>query len=329
MAIGSGLGASFGLAAESVYGTAVALTKFYAGTFNVKKQLTTVEISGVAAGRVAPPDEVVTTTSGTGMLQAQVLRSGFGFFLDQFMGGSAAPAQQAATAAYLLTRSVGDNVGKFCTAQQGTPDVGGTARPYTGVGGKFTSLEFSCAVNETLQMSAELDFKAITEVPTLTAPSYTAGNMPFHGGEMSVKLGTFNSEASVTGVRSVSIKLERPQDVERFYGGQAGAKLEPIFNDFMSITGTLEVDYITKADFVDRFVGHTSTSMVLEWKGTTAIASTYFPTIAFQCPKVYFSGDIPPVDGPNIMKASVPFKALLDTTNGQCIATYMSTDVTV
>lgn len=330
MAIGSGLGASFGVAAESTYGTYVAPTRFYAGkSFGIQKVQNTQPLSGVAAGRPAPPDEVVTTTAATGKLEVDVLRKDFGLLLAHALGSSATPVQQAATAAYLQTHTLGDNRGKSLTLQKGLPDVGGTANPITATGAKITSAEFSCGIDELLAASVEFDARSMTEAQGLAAPSYTAGNMPFHFGEMSLKLGTFGTEAAVQGVRKVTVQISRGQDVARFYAGNAGLKSEPIWNEFIAVTGSIEIDLVTKADFIDRYTGHTATSLVWEFVGPTAIASTYFPTFRIRCPKVYFGGDIPEVSSPEVSKATIPFAAFFDTTNGVVSADYMSTDTAI
>lgn len=331
MAIGSGLGASFGIAAESTFGTYVAPTRFFAGrSFNVKKVQNTQMMSGVAAGRAAPIDEVVTTTGATGQLQVDVLRKDFGLLFAHMAGSTATPVQQGATAAYLQTHVLsGDPYGRSLTIQAGMPLAAGTVQPYTATGCKVTGLELSCSVDGLLQATVDFDGRTWTDAQSLASPSYTASNAPFHFGEMSVRMGTFDSEASVDGVRSVSVKIARPMDTARYYAGAAGLKAQQVWNGFLEITGTVEVDHITKADFIDRFTGHTATSLVLEWVGSTAIASTYYPTVGVQLPRVYFNGDVPDVSGPEIIRASVPFKAFLDTTNGLGELTYMSTDAAV
>lgn len=330
MAYGSGLGASVGVVAESVYGTYVAPSRFFAAkSFNVKKVQNVVPVSGVAAGRIAAPDEVVTTTAATGSIQADVLRKDFGLLLAHLMGSTATPVQQATTAAYLQTHNVGDNYGRSLTLQGGFPNSAGTVVPKTATGCKITQGTFSCAVDGLVEATFDFDAKSYTEAQALAAPSYTASNMPFHFGEMSVKLGTFASEASVQGVRSVNLTISRPMDVARFYAGNSGTKSEPVANEFVAVSGTLEVDHVTVADFNDRFVNHTSTSLVLEWVGATAIATTYFPTLSFTMPKVYFGDHISEVSGPDIVKASIPFTAFLDSTNGLVTAKYMSTDTAV
>jgi hypothetical protein len=331
MAYGSGLGASVGFVAESTWATYVAPTRHVpAKSFNVKKVQNTAPVSGVAAGRIGEPDEVVTTTAATGQMTADVLRKDFGLLIAHLFGSTATPVQQAATAAYLQTHTWGDNYGRSLTLQGGFPNAAGTVVPKTATGCKITQAQFSCSKDTTLEAVFDFDAKTYTEAQSLASVSYTANNItPFHFGEMAVRLGTFNSEASVQGVRSVNLTIARPMDVDRFYGGNGGAKSEQISNGMLEVSGTLEVDHVTVADFNDRFINHTSTSMVLEWVGTTAIASTYFPTISFTMPKVYFGGGLDEVSGPDVIKGSIPFKAFLDLTNGLVIAKYMSTDTAV
>lgn len=332
MAVGSGIGASFGTVPEVTWGTQLAVTRWLAGrSFSIEKQQEVQAISGVAAGRFAPPDEVVTSESGTGKWEGQLTQTQFGLWLQHLMGSSAAPVQQAATTAYLQTHNWGDNFGKGLTCQMGTPNAAGTANPVTGVGGKITKAEFSCGVNETLAANFEFDFKQYTEVPALAAPSFvTANQLPFKFNQMSVKLGTFASEAAVQGVRKVTASIARPMDVERKYAGNAGLKSEQIYNGMDGVIGgSLDVDLVTKADFMDRWVNHTATSLVWEFVSTTAIASTYFWTWRLTLPRVYFGAGLSSVDGPDVIKGPVPFTAFQDPTNGFAKLEYMSTDVAV
>jgi hypothetical protein len=45
---------------------------------------------------------------------------------------------------------------------------------------------------------------------------------PFHFSQMAVKTGSFGTETARDGIRKVSVKIERPMAVDRFYAGQAG-----------------------------------------------------------------------------------------------------------
>jgi hypothetical protein len=59
----------------------------------------------------------------------------------------------------------------------------------------------------------EADFQKYSEAESLAAVSYTTGTIPFHFGQLNVKVGaTTGAAASVSGVTGVSCKIERGQD---------------------------------------------------------------------------------------------------------------------
>lgn len=329
MAIGSGLGASFGVAAESTYGTGVPVTRWYPGeTFSIEKQQDFQPVSGVAAGRMAPPDDTTTREWATGKWSGDVLRTKFGLLIAQLTGSSATPVQQAATAAYLQTHVWGDDAGKSVTAQIGYPDTGGTVNRRAGFGGKITSAEFSCEMGGNLKLSTDFDYRKYDEVQAFAAPSYIAGDLPFTFPQSALKLGTFGGEVAVQGVRKVGITFARGRDTERFYAGNAGLKNEPIYNAMSGISGSLDVDLVTKADFHDRWVGNTATSLVWEFVGPI-IASTYAYTFRITLPKVKFKAGIDEVNGPEVNKGSIPIEVFQDPTNGFAKIELLTTDTTV
>jgi hypothetical protein len=176
-----------------------------------------------------------------------------------------------------------------------------------------------------LTSTFEFDGKDSDETQTLAAASYPSMS-PFHFGQMAVKTGTFGTETALDGIRKVSCKIERPQDVERFYAGQAGLKKEPISNDQVKITGTLETDYVaTTLD--DLHTSDAATSLVWEFVGPI-IASTYAETFRITLPAIRLDEGPPVVDGFGVVKPSFNFTGLYDGTNQPKIE-YMATDVTL
>ncbi|HNE35853.1 MAG TPA: phage tail tube protein [Microthrixaceae bacterium] len=338
MAIGSGAGAYFGISAESTWGTYVAPTRFLPGNFTVKAEHQTVPVGGyAAAGRLGPVDEIETLLWGTGHYEGEVLRTGMGLLLQHVTGGSAVPVQQAATTAYLQTHVVGDNYGKGLSAQAVVPNTAGTLYPFTLYGSKVASATFSCAKGESLKVAVDLWGKKMDQVQTAAASGYTATQaaLPFNWTQMNLKLGTFNSEAATSGVKGVSVTIGRSMNADdSFYAGGQGYPSEPVMSagdlaSLIPITGTVDIDLMTKAEFVDRFMGHTNTSLLWDFIHSTAIASTYYPTWSLQTPKVYFDTTGIDVSGANVINASVPFKAFVDTTNGYATMKYMSTDTAI
>jgi hypothetical protein len=328
MAIGSGLGAQIGIASEVTYGTFVAPTRFIEFTKeSLVLKKTTAQSSGIAAGRLMALSSrrVVTQKEVSGSLELEVTNKGMGVLLQALMGTTVTPVQQAVTTAYLQTHTLADTWGKSLTIQKGVPLTTGTVTDKTMLGCKVTSAEFSCEVGGMLTSSFEFDGKDCDETQTLAAASYS--NMsPFHFGQLAVKSGSFGAETALDGVRKVSVKIERPQATDRFYANSSALKAQPISNDLVKVTGSLEMDYV--ATTVDDL--HTSdgaTSLVVEFVGPL-IASTYFETFRIKLPAVKIDDAPPTVDGYGVVKPTFNFTALFDGTN-QVAIEYMSTDTTV
>ncbi|MFD7964094.1 phage tail tube protein [Streptomyces zaomyceticus] len=328
MAIGSGLGAQVGIAAETTYGTFVAPAKFVEFTKeSLVEKKTVATSSGIAAGRLMALSSrrVVTQREVAGSLELEVTNKGMGLLLQALMGTTVTPVQQAVTTAYLQTHTLADTWGKSLTIQKGVPLTTGTVTDKTFLGCKVVSAEFSCEVGGMLTSSFEIDGRACDETQTLAAASYS--NMsPFHFGQLAVKSGSFGTETALDGVRKISVKVERPQAVDRFYANSSALKAQPISNDLVKVTGSIEMDYV--ATTVDDL--HTSdgaTSLVVEFVGPL-IASTYFETFRIKLPAIKIDDAPPTVDGFQVVRPTFNFTALYDGTNPVAIE-YMSTDTTV
>ncbi|MFF5784185.1 phage tail tube protein [Streptomyces sp. NPDC012693] len=328
MAIGSGLGAQIGIAAESTYGTYVAPTTFPEFTKeSLVLKKTTATSSGIAAGRLMAQSSrrVVTQREAAGSIELEVANKGMGLLIQALMGTTVTPVQQGASAAYLQTHTLADTWGKSLTIQKGVPLTTGAVTDKTFVGCKVVSAEFSCEVGGMLTASFEFDGKDCDETQTLAVASYTPA-APFHFGQMALKTGTYTSETALDGVRKVSVKIERPQAVDRFYANQSALKAQPISNDLVKVTGSLEMDYVgTTID--DLHTSDGATSLVWEFVGPI-IASTYAETIRFKLPAIKVDDAPPTVDGPAVVRPTFNFTALYDGTNPVAIE-YISTDITL
>ncbi|MFJ3663159.1 phage tail tube protein [Streptomyces sp. NPDC090119] len=328
MAIGSGLGAQIGIAAETTYGTYVAPSKFIEFTKeSLALKKTTAQSAGIAAGRLLPLSSrrVVTRREAQGSLEMEVTNKGMGLLIQALMGTTVTPVQQGAGPAYLQTHTLASTAGKSLSVQKGVPLVNGTVTDKSFLGCKVTSGEFSCEVGQMLTASFEVDARDCDEAQPLAAASYS--NMaPFHFAQMALKTGSFGSEAVLDGIRKVSCKIERPQDVERFYANNAGLKAEPIENDQVKISGTIETDY-TSTTLDDLHTSDGATSLVWEFKGPL-IAATYYETFRLTLPAIRLDEGPPTVDGFGVVKPSFTFVGLYDGTNQPKIE-IISTDTTL
>ncbi|MFJ6566426.1 phage tail tube protein [Streptomyces sp. NPDC091292] len=328
MAIGSGLGAQLGIAPEVTYGTYVAPTRFIEFTKeSMQLKKTTAQSAGIAPGRLLPLSSrrVVTQRQGSGSLDMEVTSKAMGVLLQSLMGTSVTPVQQATTTAYLQTHTLADTAGKSLTVQKGVPLTTGTVTRKNFLGCKIISAEFSCEVGGMLTATFEIDSKDCEETSVLAVASYP-DMAPFHFGQMSLKTGPFATEIARDGIRKVSVKVERPQATERFYAGQAGLKKEPISNDQVKITGSIEADYVdTILD--DLHTTDAATSFVWDFTGPL-IAATHYERFTLKLPAIRVDEAPPTVDGFDVIKPQISFTGLYDGTN-QPVIEYMSTDATL
>ncbi|WP_144267575.1 phage tail tube protein [Leifsonia xyli] len=331
MSTGTGLAGQVGIAPEGTYGTFQTPTRFLPIS---KAQLTkvknTIGQSWLGAGRLMDlgAGRVVTTRGGKGTFDLDVTNRGMGLLLQALMGTTVTPIQVGSTAAYTQTHALADTVDKSLTVQAGIPDATGTVRPYTFLGAKVTDATFTFEPGKEVTSTFTLDTQDVIESQTLAAASYVTTMRPFVGTDTSVKVGMFGSEVAVSGVKKVTIKIERPQNAARYYLGGQGLKAQPLLNAMTKITGTIEADFIDKTIWADRFASDAPFSLVLEADGLQIGASGNFDTFRITLPQCFLDGDTPTLQGPDVVSGSFPFTALFDGANLPTIFT-QSADTTL
>jgi len=334
MSIGSGMSSSFGWSKETVaYGTRVAPAKFIRHrSCSLLPMYNRVQGEGItAAGLGLRGDHLVQTHSAsTASVEFDVATLNMVQLMENLMGTTTGSVQQAATAAYLHTFTLADNyatTSKSLTLQTNVALRTGTDKAKEITGAKATSATFSTGVGELLTASMEFDGQGYSTAQSLAAPSYVSG-LPFHFGQAALKLGTYASESAVSGVRAFSATINRNMDTEAFTFGAPTAKLQPVSNAPVEISGSIEADYLATADFEDRFTGLTLPSLVFECVSTTVIASTYYPTFRITVPGVHISGPGVTNEGRDVPRQSWDWNWVYDGTNLPTIQ-IMSTETSV
>ena len=313
---GSGIRSQFGFGAESTYGTGVVVNKFIHHTgFSVQPVRNRVQGAGIQAGVLGALGShyVETTRAATGSLSAEVTKNGWGRLFEAITGGTSTSAAIGATVAFGQAHTLGNNYGKSLTLQGGRPTRGGTVVPATLKGGKVTSAEFSCEVGGLLTASVEFDGQDWDNTTALATAVYTA-TQPWKGTEMCLKMGTFNSEANVAGVRSVSMTWTRSLDTEDYNACGAGLKAEPVINGLQEISGSITADWTAKATFEDLAVGTSQPSLVWLFEGST-IAAANKQTLKFTLPGVDIAAAAQGVDGVGELTTSWNYTWKYDGTN--------------
>jgi hypothetical protein len=357
MAIGSGLGGSLGVKVEGTYGTYVAPTSWTEFTKeSLNRNQKSAVASGLAAGRLVDfgSRRYITTESGNGSIDTPfwdrgtaAAAGGMGKLLGAIFGGSVVPVINGATTAFTQTYDIADTFGKSLTLQAGIPDTTGTVRPYTFLGAKNTGMTLECGVDTAVTMSTDWDIRQVVETQTLAAPSYAAAAQPFHFGMATIGLSTagtyvpFTATGGVTanniaGVRKVSIKMDRKISDDRFYMGNTVAatsnailKSEPITNDVVAVSGTIDFDYVDKTIFSDRFLSNTPFALTIAFTSTQLAGAAFPYQLVLQMSQCYVDGETPALDGPGVVAPSIPFVALADGTNSALRLVYTSSDSAV
>lgn len=333
MGVGSGLGGQLGFAKETTYGTYVAPSKFYEfESSGIGLNLITVDGGGIAAGRAARlvTQRVVAGREATGSVQMTVPIVGFGLLLQQIFGTNVTPVQQAATTAYLQTHALAtDLLGKSLTAQVGVPSTNGTVNPYSYLGGKITKADFSCAKDDQLKATLDMDFRDVTEAQALATASYPTTAAPFNFTQMKVKIGTtVAGAANADGVDNFSLSIERRMKTDMRYANGSGLKGEPITNDYVGASGSIGADFVAKTAFADRWAADTTFALVWQFTGAI-IAGAFSYDLTFEIPACKFTGTTPGVAGVDVVNGSFPFTVYSNGTDPIVTAKLVTTDVTL
>jgi hypothetical protein len=329
MAIGSGLGVTFGIGAETTYGTYATPTRWFPiedEKFDVDRKFS--EAKAIVGGSLVrqAAQTVLLNEVVKGSVKLPLVNSGIGLLLESVLGSMSAPAQQATTAAYQSVGSLSSTVGKSYSVQIGRPQTNGTITPFTYLGCKTTSMDLSIESGNVAELSLDFVGQTMVETESLVSAVYPTPSpvvFSFQGSTLSA--GVYGSETLMANVRKASIKLARKLDEERFYIGGNGLLAEPIEDDFVDITGDLTVDFTNTTDW-DLWVNSAAQiSIILNFVGQQ-IATGYNYTVKLAIPVAQIEGGNPEVSGPKIVERSVKFTGLNNNSVSPITATVISTD---
>lgn len=338
MAIGSGLGSSFGYKAESTYGTAVTVDQFT--DFNdesLKLQQTWTDPQGLAAGRLTPlvTRMAQTTRAAAGSVSMDFATKSMHRLIKQMIGSPLTiPTIVGAGPAYAAAHTLGNAGGMSMTWQFGIPQPDGTAKPFTYTGVKVTGWEISSQVGELVKLSLDADAQdEKVTTPALATPSYVTGAEVFNHTQLVVKLGgTASTASSVVSIASgvtastlingVSVKGSNPMATDRF--GTGATKNEPIQNGMFDCSIDLDGEFTSQAEIYDVWRAGTVVPVQLTWTGSTLGATNYKLDIIASAAK--FETVEVDVAGPDVVGLKATLKVRADGTNNPLQITFTSSD---
>ena len=299
MPLRSGLNASLGLVAESVYGTYLAPTRWLPlVSAPLDHQIDRLESAGIIAGRrVLDADQW-----GPGNIDVSVpiglelYDRSIGLLFTHMFGS----VVTTGTGPWTHTFTPGDLTGKSLTLQLGTPNtLDGTVHPFSLLGSKISSWELGLTAGEIATVGLDVGAKSVTTAQSLVAPSYATGigmGMTFVGASV-----TLASVAYKT--KELTLAGDNGLDYDRRFIGDQTID-EPLEAALREYTGTLNSEFFDLTAY-NRFVNGTTAALVIALARGTATATFTL--------NVRFDGDAPQVDGKDIVQNALPFKCIGDT----------------
>ena len=328
MAIGSGLGSSFGLSTETTYGTYVAPTTFlFHESADLQPTDGRVTAPTIKAGGLGPraAHHVQTTYNASADLKTDLVTNGLGKLWQAIMGGTST-STSGASSSYTQVHTL-DGTAKSLTLQTGRPlRSGASVIPATVVGAVVTSAEVSCDANDIAKLSVGFDGRKWDNSTALATVSYPSpAPAVFTGLQSTLKIGTHASETTLTGARSCSWKLSRKIDDADYTLDGTGLKGAPVLNDWYDLTGTISRDYLDKTAVEDLSLTTTPTSLNWSFTGGLIGGGIYYK-VTFDVPSVIFEPKAQTIAGPKELTSDWSWKWYDDDSGNLPTVTIITTD---
>lgn len=290
---------SVGLGVESVYGTAVARTRWFEfldESFNFVKNVK--QGVGLRVGsRVARSGRrVVASAEGSGDLTIEAVTKGLGLLWQLGLGSGTSTLVSAGL--YQQVFTLGDAM-PSATIQKGIPRADGTVDAYTFTGCMVESLTIDCPNADNVKVKTSWNAKDMTTGAAYTAPSYATGPSVFtfaHGavysGALTAPTATALGSAAtpVASIRSGSITIKHNLKTDRYNCGGGGRKEKP-FAGIREISGSLVAEYADAA-FRDAIVNDTSMTLVKTFTAGLDVLQIVIPDVRFDGDIVKASTDL-------------------------------------
>ncbi len=312
MAIGSGIGSSFGIATETTFNTGVTVTRFYEFTSESTNYNKNTSVGmGLRAGGLLPRSQrrVVTTFDATGDVILDLPTRGLGLLLAH--ATSSFPSKVGNS----FTFTLGDPYGKSFTAQIGVPQYGGTVTPKTVTGAKISSFELSASTGEIATGTFNIDAAGFTTATALATPSYALSGSVFHFAQGAITV----DGTAVANIKSFTLNVDNVLKTDRYNLGAAGAKAEQVNNGFRPVTGTITAEF-TDTTLLAKYLSDAATALSLT---LTASASEI---LQITVSAVKFDGATPVVAGPEVIDVDFNFTAYDNGSDAPLTIVYTTPD---
>lgn len=332
MTIRSGLGSQIGFAAESVYGTYVAPTRFL--EFNSEGLIfnrETIQSAGIRKGSTVQRTGrwAVNKKGGGGPVTFEMATKGFGLILKHAMGNVAitTPGTPAGALARIHTHTLGDLDDLSLTIQKGLPDVEtGTVRAFSFLGCTVTEWTLSVDVDGLLMFNPTFDAQDMSTAQSLATASFATADKLFSYQQVAVTISAGGEEPT-----AVSINAGHGMNTARYFIRSNALKKRPVIAARRTLGGTMTFEFEDMVQ-VNRFLNAApGAEVALEITATGDEIDVGFPANSNQVkvtvPAARFDGEVPVVGGPDILTVTAPFE-ILDNGSAQPLTVIYQTSDT-
>ncbi len=318
-----------GVKAESTWGTAVVVDRFY--EFN--SETITLETGRVesnalrASQRVQRNDRFTPYILGAaGSIELDVLSKGFGFWLEQCLGTIATGSLTDST--YTHTGTVGTLLAQGFTLQVNRPfHPAGTNQAFTYEGGKVAKWSFKSDVEGNLVFSADLVFETGITATALATASYPTGmeNLTWAGGAVTIA-------ATAVPVTSFSVEVDNGLDTGRHKIRSNTLRQEPVEAKNREITFSLTADF-SSLDQYNRVASTTAAGALAQiigtWTAPTLAGATTYPSLTVTIDSARFDeiSDYTATSTEPLMQ-TLSGRGLYDGSDSPITVAYVSVDAT-
>lgn len=311
MPIGSGLSSQVGLAQEVSYAAFVAPSRFLEFlTEGIAPDRPALETRGLGDQFVRTTRRRAYIKSFGGQIEVDFMASGMGILLKNMLG----TIVTAGTGPYTHTATP-DGVGLqglSLTVQVGKPQTNGVVVPFNYTGGKIHAWTLNQQMDQNLKLTLTFDFSNINDVASaLAVASYPAANAPLAFLDAAVTLDGVSSN-----LRTVQVTGTRAMAMDRRYLGNQN--LQPIANGEFAVTGQLDKEFEDMTVY-NKFISGAVAALVMTHTNGASILTTTIPAIEY-------TGANPAIAGSDIVRQTIPFKALLTPGSPLITMAYQTTD---
>lgn len=314
MAIRSGLGTTYGMKAESVYGTAVTPDKFtYYNSEGLKLEQGEIKSPFLGAVTLATSQVSTYTSGASGPIEFPFFNKGMGPLLKQAFG-TVADAQVGGTAEYTHTYTIDKTAGKAglsATLQVLKPNTEGSlVNPFTVEGAKCVGFEIMMSEKGLLVLKTDWICETGTFGTSLASASYATNLSMFNWASTSI---TLNGTAFYA--KSFSVKCGWSVDDDR-RGLSQTLRKEPILNASpgIPVTGSMAGEFVDLTAY-NMFVAGSFQPIILTCTGATIPTTSNPYKVVVTIQNARLTGDTPVVGGPGILEMPVTFEGADDGTN--------------